>query len=154
MRFVPFTTGSGASARTFSAAEQETAWEAFIQQDSYLSTHRGQYAERNAVFLPQVVRADVSISQDVFRAVNGKRNTLQIRLDILNVGNLLNNQWGVGSRLTTNQPLTNGAANAAGELTYRLRNIGTNNLLSSTYAKNSSIFDVYRMQLGLRYTFN
>ena len=153
MRFVPFTTGSGASARTFSAAEQETAWEAFIQQDSYLSTHRGQYAERNAVFLPQVVRADVSISQDVFRAVNGKRNTLQIRLDILNVGNLLNNQWGVGSRLTTNQPLTNGAANAAGELTYRLRNIGTN-LLSSTYAKNSSIFDVYRMQLGLRYTFN
>lgn len=153
MRFVPFTTGSGATARTFTAAEQVTAWEAFIQQDPYLSSHRGQYAERNGIFLPQVVRADASISQDLFRAVNGKRNTLQIRLDILNVGNLLNNQWGVGSRLTTTQPLTNGAANSAGELTYRLRNINTN-LLSSTYSKNSGIFDVYRMQLGLRYTFN
>ena len=157
MNFVQynFVTGSGATAttRTFTVAEQTAAWEAFIQQDPYLRAHRGEYAERGAVFLPQVVRADVSISQDIYRAVNGKRNSLQIRLDILNAGNLINKNFGVGARLTTNQPLTNGAANAAGALTYRLRNIGTD-LLSTTYTKNSGIGDVYRMQLGLRYTFN
>ena len=157
MKFVQFNFVTGTApntvTRTFTVAEQTAAWEAFIQQDPYLSAHRGEYAERGAVFLPQVVKADFSIAQDIFRVVNDKRNSLQIRLDILNVGNLLNKQWGVGARLTTNQPLTNGAADANGALTYRLRNLG-NDLIASTYQKSSSIFDVYRMQLGLRYTFN
>ncbi len=153
MRFVPFTTGAGATARTFTAAEQAAAFDAFIEQDPYLRKHRGEYAQRGAVFLPQVVRADFSLTQDLFRAINGKRNSLQLRLDILNVGNLINKNFGVGARLTTTQPLTNGAANPGGELTYRLRNIGSD-LLSSTYQKTSGISDVYRMQIGLRYTFN
>ena len=85
--------------------------------------------------------------------VGGTNNALQIRLDILNVGNLLNHQWGVGARLTTTQPLTNGALDATtGALTYRLRTVGTD-LISSTYTKNSGLSDVYRMQLGVRYSF-
>ena len=152
MNFATFTSVTNGVSRTFTAAEQTAAWDAFIAQDPYLSAHRGEYAQRGAIFLPQVVKADVSIAQDVFRTVGSRRNTFQIRLDILNVGNLLNQQWGVGSRLVTNQPLTNGA-NVAGALQYRLRNIGTN-LISSTYQKSSGIFDVYRMQLGLRYNFN
>ena len=39
---------------------------AYIQNDTYLSSHRGQYAERGAVFLPMVNRVDLSIMQDVF----------------------------------------------------------------------------------------
>ena len=39
------------------------------QQDSYLSKHRGEYAERGAVFLPIVKRMDLSVSQDIFRSV-------------------------------------------------------------------------------------
>ena len=42
MNFSPFTAGT----RTFTAAEQAAAWEAYIAQDTYLSKHRGQYAER------------------------------------------------------------------------------------------------------------
>ena len=153
MRFTPFTVGSGSTAKTYSAADQAAAWDAFINQDPYLSKHRGQYAERNAVFLPQLLRADFSIAQDLTSAMGGKDNTLQIRLDILNVGNLLNRQWGVGTRLTTTQPLTNGAVDpVTGALTYRLRTVGTD-LLSSTYTSNSSLSDVYRMQLGMRYSF-
>ncbi|MDB4880504.1 MAG: hypothetical protein JWL60_1950 [Gemmatimonadetes bacterium] len=153
MNFTPVSVGTGTTARTYTPAEQAAAWDAFIEQDDYLRAHRGQYAERGAVFLPQVIRADVSITQDIFRAVNGKRNSLQLRLDILNAGNLFNRNWGVGTRLTTTQPLTNGAVNAGGALTYRLRTVG-NDLLTSTYSKNSGIADVYRMQLGLRYSFN
>ena len=53
-------------ARAFTAADQATAWETFIQQDDYLKSHRGQYAQRNAVFLPLVKRADFSIQQELF----------------------------------------------------------------------------------------
>jgi hypothetical protein len=67
--FVPFTTGG----RTFTAAEQAQAWDAYVAQDKYLSKHRGQYAVRNGVFLPIVRQADLSISQDIFRNVGGKR---------------------------------------------------------------------------------
>ncbi len=43
-------------------------------------------------------RADLSIVQDVFRNVGGRRNAFQMRADVLNIGNLLNGKWGVGSR--------------------------------------------------------
>ncbi|MBA3671632.1 MAG: TonB-dependent receptor [Gemmatimonadaceae bacterium] len=153
MNFVPFSVTTAGVTRTFTAAEQAVAFDAYINQDEYLSTHRGEYAGRGAVFLPQIVRADVSIAQDIFRTVGGRRNTLQVRLDILNAGNLINKNFGVGSRLVSNQPLTNGAASTTGALQYRLRNVG-NELISTTYQKNAGIADVYRMQLGLRYNFN
>ncbi|GAC1656571.1 MAG: carboxypeptidase regulatory-like domain-containing protein [Gemmatimonadaceae bacterium] len=153
MNFQQYTVGTGTAARTFSVAEQTAAWEAFIQQDEYLRAHRGSYAERGAFFLPQVVRADFSLSQDIFYGARGNTNTVQIRLDILNVGNLLNKSWGVGSRLVTNQPLIAAGADANGAALYRLRNIG-NNLISTTYQQTAGATDVYRMQLGLRYLFN
>ena len=41
------------------------------QQDSYLSTHRGEYAERNGVLLPMVWRLDFSVAQDLFKNIGG-----------------------------------------------------------------------------------
>ena len=83
----------------------------------------------------------------------GKRNNLQLRMDVLNFGNLLNNKWGTGQRLVSNQPLISRGANGAGEAIYRLQNVG-NELLSTTFQKTAGIGDVYRIQLGLRYTFD
>ena len=144
---------TGLPDRTFTVAEQVAAWEAYINQDEYLSAHRGQYAERGALFLPMLFRADMSVTQEIFRDVAGKRNGLQLRLDVLNVGNLLNNKWGTGRRLVSNQPLVARGASANGAALYQLRNINQN-LISSTYEKTAGIADVYRLQLGLRYTFN
>ena len=151
MRFEAYTpTGS---TRLFSVAEQKAAWDAYINQDEYLSSHRGQYAERGAVFLPVVFRTDFSVTQDIYAKANGKRNNLQLRMDVLNFGNLLNNKWGTGQRLVSNQPLISRGVNAAGEAIYRLQNVG-NDLLSTTYQKTAGISDVYRIQLGMRYTFD
>jgi hypothetical protein len=149
MNFEQFTSGT----RTFTAAEQAAAWDQFIAQDPYLKTRRGKYAERGAVFLPQALRADMSITQDLFRDLGGKRNTLQLRMDILNVGNLINKDWGLGERLVTNTPLIARPVGSDGKALYRLRNIGTN-LISKTYEQTVGIGDVYRFQLGLRYNFN
>src|SRR5262249_8606114 len=56
-----------AGGRTFTPEQQAAAFEAYIQQDDYLNGHRGQYAERYALFYPLVRRLDLSITQDVFR---------------------------------------------------------------------------------------
>lgn len=149
MNFEPYT----ASGRTFTAVEQAAAWDAYINQDKYLRAHRGKYAERGAVFLPMLFRADLSATQEIFKDVGGKRNGIQLRLDVLNIGNLLNNKWGTGQRLVSNQPLIARGASANGAALYRLRNIGSD-LISTTYQKTLGISDVYRIQLGLRYTFN
>ncbi|MDZ7290879.1 MAG: carboxypeptidase regulatory-like domain-containing protein [candidate division KSB1 bacterium] len=149
MNFEQFTS----SGTTFTAQQQADAWEAFIQQDKYLSKHRGEYAERNAVFLPMVFRADLSIAQDLFTNIQNKRNTLQFRVDFVNIGNLLNKNWGVGQSLVTTSPLIARGADAQGRALYRLRAIG-NQLISKSLQYNAGISDVFRIQFGLRYNFN
>jgi hypothetical protein len=155
MNFAEYTQGAsgGRPARTFTAAEQAAAWDAYIDQDDYLSSRRGQYAERNAVFFPMQFRADLSISQDLSAVVGGVRNGLQIRADILNFSNFLSSDWGLSQRMISTQPLTNASVAGDGTVTYRLRNIN-HELMSTTFEPTATANDVWRMQLSLRYTFN
>lgn len=78
-----------------SAAAQSDAFFAYVADNAYLSKHQGGYAERYGHVQPWYHRFDVKVLQDVFVDF-GKDNrlTLQVSLDILNVGNLLNNNWG------------------------------------------------------------
>jgi hypothetical protein len=149
MNFKPLTV----SGKTYTAADQAAAFETLIQADSYLSKHRGQYAERGAVFLPLVTRADLSITQDLFHSLAGHKHSGQIRLDITNFGNLLNHSWGVGQRLVNSQILTTPTADTAtGKLTYNLQNV-SGNLITSPLQTNAGIADIYVMMLSFRYTF-
>ena len=149
MNFTQFT----ASGKTFTTAEQAAAWDAFIAQDPYLSLHRGEYAQRNAAYLPMLFRADLSISQNIFTKIGGTKNALEVRLDILNFGNLINNRWGVSESAVSTSPLTSPTLDATGALAYRMRNFGTS-LMKTTFQKNAGTSDTYRMQLGFRYRFN
>ena len=156
IKFAPLTVGSGASAVTYTEAQQQAAFDAYIEQDSYLSTRRGQYAERNALDLPFLHRLDLSVTQDVFVKIGGKRNAFQIRADILNFGNMLNNRWGVSQRATNSQLLNFVSRDANNVPTYRLatqREATGTFLIRDTYQFNSSVFDVWSAQLGIRYTF-
>jgi hypothetical protein len=72
-------------------------WEdlnAFIEGDDYLSGRRGQYAERNHSRTPFTNIFDFRIAQDFYVNVGGKRNTLQVALDVFNLGNMINKDWG------------------------------------------------------------
>lgn len=151
MNFEAYTPTGG---RLFSVQEQQDAFEAFINQDKYLSSRRGQYAERGAVFLPMVYNADVSITQDIFARLGGQKNTLQLRFDILNFGNLLNDNWGQGLRVINNRPLVARGADANGRALYRMANLNPTTLLSKSFERTAGTGDVWRMQLGLRYLFN
>lgn len=153
IRFSPLTVGS----RTYTEAEQQTAFDAFINQDPYLSTRRGQYAERNALALPFLHRFDLSVAQDVFVKIGGKRNSFQIRMDIINFGNMLNNKWGVSQRAGAPQLLNFVSRDGSNVPFYRLATqrdaSGNTYLAKDTYMYNSSVFDVWSAQLGIRYTF-
>jgi hypothetical protein len=161
MNFVPFTVGT----RTFTAAEQADAFEAYIMQDSYLRSRRGQYAERNGQWMPMFNRLDLSVMQDIFKNIGGKRNAGQIRLDITNFGNLLNHNWGVSERVVAATTAANGAQiltnpgidAATGRPNYRLA-VANNELIRTTFQSNTSVSatnsDVYQFLLSFRYSFN
>ncbi len=137
----------------FSPAAQAAAWEAYIQQDDYLSAHRGEYAKRGAVFLPMQTRIDLSLAQDIFRSLGGMRHSLQFRIDAINFGNLLNKDWGVGKRLVHNQPLQPAGVDSQGRAQYRLRVVNSQ-LMSETYEPTADLGDVYQLRFSLRYSFN
>ena len=152
VKFLPLVVGT----RTYTEAEQQAAFGAYINQDDYLKSRVGKYAERNAVFINMLHRFDLSIVQDIFVNVKGKRNTIQIRADILNFGNMLNDKWGVSERATNPSVLAFQSV-VANEPTYKLATEkfadGTTGLIKNTFSKNASVFDVWTAQLGIRYIF-
>ncbi len=169
--FVASTTVSGV---TYTAAQQAAALDEYINQDKYLSKMRGRYTERNGGILPWLNQFDMSIIQEFHVKAFGKVNTLQLRADIQNVGNLINSNWGIGQ--TTNNfsttgsrvsPITYVSVSAAGVPTYRINTqtvkkvnsdgvttTSTTELLKNTYQYRSSQTDVWNGQLMIRYLFN
>ena len=71
------------------------AYDAFVAQDRYLRTHKGQYAEAYAASVPWVNRFDFRWAHN-FKFMTGKQtHNFQLSLDILNIGNMFNSKWGV-----------------------------------------------------------
>jgi hypothetical protein len=145
------------STRVYTEAEQQAAFDKFIDQDSYLSTRRGQYAERNGGLLPYLHRLDLSVAQDFFVKIKGKKNSIQVRADILNFTNMIDKNWGVSQRATAPQLLNFVSRDANNVPTYRLTTQrltdGSTILARDSHQFNSSVFDVWSAQLGIRYTF-
>lgn len=144
--YVP--TASEIGQMQFSGAGQGAAFEKFIQQDDYLSSRRGQYVERYGALAPWRGRWDVKILQDFnFNVSDNKQNTIQLSIDILNFGNLINSDWGVVQEVRDRQPL--GVS------------LGANNVPTYTFDPNltesfnyaSDLRSRWQMQLGLRYIF-
>jgi hypothetical protein len=141
--------------------EQSTAFFDYIAQDKYLKSRMGKYAERNGAINPWANRFDVKFQQDFYVNVKGKRNTLQVSLDVLNFGNLLNKDWGSVQYSNMNNILvmTNNAAvgttvnGTVVKPTFRL-NPFNNTMLSKTFSKTLGYGSTYSMQLGIRYIFN
>ncbi len=78
----------------YTAAQQATDLFGYINGDKYLSTRKGQYAERNGLRTPWTHQLDVKIMHEFKLSKSNSKQSLQISLDIFNVLNLLNNDWG------------------------------------------------------------
>jgi len=140
----------------FATQADENAFFAFMDQDKYLSKHKGEYAEAYAARSPWVNRFDFRFIQDFSVKAGNSRNTLQLSLDVLNAGNLLNSKWGVYKNMA--------ASNYGAILKYEGRDEGNVPTFSMAKVNNAypvKTYDTYlninqcwMLQVGLRYIFN
>ncbi len=140
----------------FATAADENAFFAFMEQDKYLSKHKGEYAEAYAARSPWTNRFDFRFVQDFSVKAGNTKNTLQLSIDVLNAGNLLNSKWGVYKNMA--------ASNYGAILKYEGRDEA--NVPSYSMAKVSNAYPVktydtylnisqcWMLQVGLRYIFN
>lgn len=95
MNFANITTGSGANTTIlFTADQQRAAFDQFIK-DNGLEEYRGQILPRNEFLLPWLNRVDIRLTQNLFSDMVQKGDKIQLSLDILNFGNMLNSEWGI-----------------------------------------------------------
>lgn len=77
-----------------SEEQQRALLKQWIAEDSYMRDHRGQYFERYADNLAFEHHFDLHFAQKYSFKVVGQINSLELSFDIINLGNLLNKDWG------------------------------------------------------------
>jgi Carboxypeptidase regulatory-like domain len=148
---------------------------AFISQDKYLNSRRGKYAERNAAIFPWYNRVDANVSQDFYVKAGKNTHTLRFSVDIVNVGNLINKDWGVyqlpaagtGSSILAsgvpnviNVALISAKVGANGVpvygFPYQIAPTATSAGVPYTHSwkDDTSLASRWQMQFGIRYLFN
>ncbi|OKS88229.1 TonB-dependent receptor [Mucilaginibacter polytrichastri] len=149
---------------TRSATQIWNQLNAFISQDKYLNTHRGQFAERNGAIMPYFKRADLNITQDFFVKAGKTRNTIRLTLDMINLGNFLNRSWGT-YKVSAINGLASGtvpvlrytgidAATGRAQYTVPFLDAANQIPITQSYKNDTSILSRWQAQLGIRYIFN
>lgn len=141
-------------------AEQDAQWNAYnayIENDKYLSEHRGEYAERNSNRLPWTNQVDVRFMHEIKLKTEGETNhRLTLTFDVLNLGNLINQEWGRQYGISNNafsvidldQVEVNGSTRTP---IYEYTGSGLND--GKPYFV-SDFLSRWRGQIGIRYTFD
>lgn len=138
------------------AAAQAKEFNTFIDGNKYLSSRRGNFTERNMGRTPWNMQADLHFAQE-FHFPGLKTHYITFTADVMNLGNLLNSNWGKQyfSPNTFNSTASVGlnpvlfppAQSKEGYPVYTFSNPGKPYSIDYLGSR-------YQMQLGLRYTFN
>jgi Carboxypeptidase regulatory-like domain/TonB dependent receptor len=149
------TIGSGSTAKVYTAAQQAEIFANYINQDDYLKTRKGQYAERNGATSPWRNQVDFRLTQEVFKNDKNK-NSVQFTMDVFNFGNLLNKNWGninFVNNAAILTPVNATSVNATTRPTFRM-NQAQGDIVRETFGTSQTISSTYYMQFGIRYNFN
>jgi len=149
--------GTGISTDLRTAAQQWNQLNNFINQDHYLSTHRGQYSTANAVVAPIYKRLDLNLTEDVSVKTGKERHTLRFTIDLVNAGNFINKYWGTYKIPTINNFLTFeglGADNKTPSFSMPYLDKANQVPLVNSFKDNTNIISRWQMQFGFRYLFN
>lgn len=141
-------TSEKTGAVTYSAAQQKEDFWNFVQQDKYLKKRLGKYAERGGAVMPWHHQLDFKFNQDFYMMIGGKKNLLQFGVDIQNLANLLNKDWGLYKTVNSTTPLKDN-----GDGTFTMQK-ASGQVLNSTYKNYASTASTYRVMFSLRYIFN
>jgi hypothetical protein len=163
LTFAPLTVRNtaGTVLLTASPEEQRAAYDKFVENNKELRDSKGGYVSRNAGLLPWFNRLDLRVLQDIFTNVGKNRHSLQLSVDIMNFGNMLNSGWGLRQELNSgssfNYALLNVASvTADGKPTFTMNSVnidGQTVLPETAYRKWFDVRNTWNMQVGVRYTF-
>lgn len=163
---IVLTTSGATDTRTVDQIWNEL--DAYISQDKYLSEHRGEYAQRFASYAPWVNRLNVSLLQDFYTNIKGKKHTFQFSVNVENALNMLNSEWGLtqfASRASLirfvgyETPHTVGTATAplgtvtTGKPVYAFDTNADGTPLSKSFIPDQTVNGRWQIQIGLRYIF-
>jgi hypothetical protein len=138
-----------ASGATVTAATQAKQFMDFVNSDSYLSTRKGTFTERNTGRTPWNTSLDIRLMHDF--KISGK-NTLQVTFDVFNFTNLMNSNWG-------KYYFVSNTFNSTSSIGLSRINSGTAADPTFKFVKPSTPYSVdqlasrYQSQIGLRYIF-
>lgn len=125
------------------------AFEQYIRNDKYLSSHRGQWAQRYGGIGKFEHHFDLHIAQDFYYDKKHGRK-LQFVVDFLNISNLFNREWGLYYNAAWNLQILNVTKlteDAQGNMT------PTYSFQSPQSLSLSDFYSRWRCQLGFRLTF-
>jgi hypothetical protein len=145
------------------AAEQAEAFMNYVNNDSYLSKHKGEYARRFAAVGPWINRFDAKVLVNLFTNFGThKRYTLQLSLDCKNIGNMFNSTWGATKshglgnyndiRLLTVAGYENGGDTPTPLYQLNDSSVETFNK-NATFNANANLTNAWQLMLGIRFIF-
>ena len=138
----------------FATVDDQRKFWAFVQQDPYLRSHKGQYAEAYSAYTPWVHQIDLRVAQDVGVRWGKQMHKLQFSVDLLNLANLLNSNWGTGYYLDCNNGQILHCTNAD-QLSKDVAPVYTfSGKTDHTFARSKDFGRCWMLQFGVRYLFN
>ncbi len=147
----------GGVADTRTQTELWNQLDAFISNNPYLSTRRGQFAERQALVLPWVHRTDLNFTQDFYIKYKDSKHTLRFTADIYNFTNLISKELGIQQIPTTMTPLNFVKLDTDGKTPiFSFPYLDGRNKVPFTdsFRDNVGFGSRFQIQLGVRYLFN
>ena len=142
----------------FKTEEDRVAFWKFVEQDSYLKNHKGQYAEAYAARAPWVHRFDFRLLEDFEFKIGKTKHCFQLSFDIMNVGNLINSKWGISKTNTvsnSNRILKYEGVKSVTDLTPVFSMYKVNGEYpTKTYDTYQNYSECWKLQVGIRYVFN
>jgi len=158
-------TDAAGNKQTFSAQDQANAFWSYIQGNSYLKSREGKYVDRYGYIMPWVHNFDFKFLEDIYTNIGKHKYTLQLSFDVLNIGNLLNSNWGTYKTMNSMsydniRLLTYTSTDASGLPSYTLNtlNLGKNNMTpTQNFVANSSwtnaLTNAWSAMFGIRLIF-
>lgn len=169
---IVLSTASATDSRTID--EIWTQLDNYIKQDDYLSSKRGKFAERSGAIAPWVNRLNLSLLQDFYIDVKGRRQTFQFSATIENVLNLLDSKAGLiktparsslirflgyesphvaGTVSSPTSPSGQPWSATTGRPVYTFETNADGTPLSESFIPDQTVSGRWQLQLGLRYIF-
>ncbi len=158
--FADVTTSTGA---IYTAAAQSKDFNDFVDNDKYLKTRRGQYAERNGPRTPWNHFMDLQLTHEIKFKMGQRKQSIQLIATMFNVLNMLSSEWGKVRFVTNvnnyNVPLLAFATDANKVAPGGTGYISTYNFMKYPDNNNNQYYTVdpinsrWQMQFGLKYNF-